>query len=349
MPNLSYRQPGLVLQQGASSPAVRDLQRDLRSLGYLRAGFDGQFGPGTESGVMALQYDLLHNDGTSTGNDGSAPVRVQDYNNNRVSAVTGQVDEPMAACISDILDDPAFPKLPFSADPKADNNAFRAKLAALPEQAVPIPFLLAILQQESGLEHYNSGDSFIVVGLDRNLHGAAGGYAITSRGYGAGQYTLFHHPPTTEEVAQVMGDPIQNVRMAIQELRGKFDKYVNGPSDVANDRIAEFGRGPLRLCKYEASDARYLTDCQACVAAAGLVQITPGSTPLYEGSTGLYVTTQYYNPAPFSTTPARDKVGCDWPYAVRRYNGSGVNSFWYQGRILNNVLKAVGVSRPEAA
>jgi len=33
-------------------------------------------------------------------------------------------------------------------------------------------------------------------------------------------------------------------------------------------------------------------------------------------------------------------IPCDWPYAVRRYNGSGLNSYHYQAKILLNVLAA---------
>ena len=49
MPTLSYQQAGLVLKRprtGASDAQIRDLQRHLRALGYLRQGIDGAFGPG---------------------------------------------------------------------------------------------------------------------------------------------------------------------------------------------------------------------------------------------------------------------------------------------------------------
>ena len=72
---LSYRQPGLSLTRaggGASEPQVRDLQRDLRRLGYLKRGIDGDFGGQTELAVKGLQHDLLHNSGD--GKDGAAPV-----------------------------------------------------------------------------------------------------------------------------------------------------------------------------------------------------------------------------------------------------------------------------------
>ena len=89
---LSYQQAGLVLKrpgEGASDAQIRDLQRHLRALGYLRRGIDGAFGPGTEGAVKGLQHDLLHNDGS--GKDGRAPVGVRDYNDGRAAAVTGEL------------------------------------------------------------------------------------------------------------------------------------------------------------------------------------------------------------------------------------------------------------------
>ncbi len=65
MAALEYRQDGLVLNkggEGATDRQIRDLQRDLRRLGYLGSGIDGAFGAGTERAVKALQHDLLTND-----------------------------------------------------------------------------------------------------------------------------------------------------------------------------------------------------------------------------------------------------------------------------------------------
>jgi hypothetical protein len=45
MPVLTYRRPGLTIRRGgseASDQQIRDLQRDLRQLGYLRKGIDGK-------------------------------------------------------------------------------------------------------------------------------------------------------------------------------------------------------------------------------------------------------------------------------------------------------------------
>lgn len=345
MPELSYREEGLVLQKGATEATeqqIRDLQRDLRALGYLRSGVDGNFGDGTERAVKGLQYDLVANDGTSTQADGTAPVRIMDYNKGRVTLVNGQVDQPTVECISDILDDSSFPALPFAQDPVQENAKVVSHIEEMSSADVPIPFLMAILKQESDLKQFNvpgpgDQDTYVVVGLDTKDR--AHPERITSRGYGVGQYTLFHHPPTTEEVNELMVDVDKNVQKTIDELDEKFNKFVNGSIGEAraDDRIAEFGNGPLRLCKYPTDDARYIHDCKHCAADAGTINIEAGVTPLFEGSTDTYEPTQYYPSASYSDVPIRQNFGCDWPYAARRYNGSGVNSYHYQVRILKNL------------
>ena len=345
MPDLSYRQPGLVLKRSgtaATERQIRDLQRDLRRLGYLKNGIDGVFGEGTERAVRALQHDLLMNEGKSTGGDGAAPVRVLDYNRGRVMQVTGEIDQALVECIADMLDDPNCPTLPCAENPAEENRKIIAQITAMPSQDVPIPFLLAILTQESGLKHFiepkpGDDDTFIVVGLDTN---SSQPDAITSRGYGAGQYTLFHHPPRKEEVRDCMLDPGKNLQMTVAKLREKFDNFVIGPTTGthADDRLAEYGKGPLRLCKYTPDDSRYMKDCKQCLQAASLQDIKQGVTLLYKGSSYTYQPTQYYSVAFYRDVPVRKNVGCDWPYAVRRYNGAGINSYHYQVRVLKHLL-----------
>lgn len=353
MANLSYQQPGLILTRGgtaASRSQLSDLQRDLRALGYLRAVIDGVFGAGTEQAVKALQRDLLSNDGSSSGGDGPAPVRVLDYNRGRVHAVSGVVDQALVACLADILDDAKFPRLPSVADPVEQNNQIVGQIAALPSPRVPPPFLMAILLQESGLKHFHEPgagdtDTFIVAGLDFNSQTCP--ERITSRGYGVGQYTLFHQPPRPDEVDSIMRDVAKNLEMAIGELRDKFDHFVNGPEPAtrADDRIAEAGTGPLRVCKYAANDPRFMRDCRRCAMAAGEQDIRSGVTPLYDGSPETFHPTPYYPDASYHGVPLRKNIGCDWPYAARRYNGAGVNSYHYQVRILKNLLADVGGNR----
>jgi hypothetical protein len=72
---------------------------------------------------------------------------------------------------------------------------------------------------------------------------------------------------------------------------------------------------------------------------AGQQTITEGSTPYYEGSSYFFKPTQYYKKSSYASVPIRANIECDWPYAARRYNGAGINSYHYQVRILKNVLK----------
>lgn len=301
---------------------------------------DGVFGSGTAKSVRALQHDLLHNAGT--GSDGSAPVIVKDYNQGRVAVITGMVDNNLAACISDMLDDPAYPKLPSSASPTYDNRRALQAIATTVVMQVPFPFFYAIVMQESSGQHFHvpgagDSDTFVTVGLDVNDHRNPD--HVTSRGYGIGQFTLFHHPPTASEVNTFITDPVANVAQAVKELRDKFDHYVIGPSSVADDRIQEVGSGPMRLCRFYPSDPHYLRDCVNCLRQAGTQDIVAGETPIYNGSPDTFERTQYHVGS-YQNVPVRQNIPCDWPYAVRRYNGSRPDSYDYQAEVLLKVLNA---------
>lgn len=353
MPAL-YHQAGLTLGQNrANDPAqVRALQRDLRALGYLRAGIDGAFGSGTTRAVRSLQYDLLFNNGSSRGGDGNAPVALVSFNDGNegkiVSAVDGIVDETLAGCIETIVADERVPKLPSATDPAAENRAALAAILKAADATAPAPFIAAIVIQESAGQHYNvprgsDEDNFVTVGLDRNNRSNSD--QITSRGYGIGQYTLFHHPPRPEEVAELIVDPVKNVQKAFAELHDKFARFVAGPADRADDRIAEQGNGALRLCKHSADDPRYMRDCIACAAATKKLEIARG-TPVYAGASLTYQPDQYYPSATYHNVPDRADFACDWPYAVRRYNGGGNDSYHYQTRVLLNLLSLPAGNAP---
>lgn len=334
----SYQRDGLRLARGDSNPdAVRDLQRDLRALGYLRAGIDGAFGAGTERAIRSLQFDLINPQ--PAADDGPPPVTISDYNKGRVGAVTGALDQNLAACLAELSDDPSVPKLPFSDDPALANRNAIGLIAGSANTTAPAPFILAMMVQESGGQHFrvpagSDEDSYVVVGLDRNSDDPD---RITSRGYGLGQYTIFHHPPRQDEIDGFIADPVANVSKAFAELRQKFDRFVVGPDSRASDRDAEHPLLPLRECKFARSDPLFLRDCRHCAELAGKRDIEAGM-PLYSGASASYQPTKYYASASYSGVPVRADFLCDWPYAMRRYNGSGVNSYHYQARVLLNLL-----------
>jgi len=338
----SYAQPGLVLSLSSSfSALVQDLQQDLRALGYFAGPIDGMFGTGTQTAVRALQYDLMHNTGSSSSGDGSAPVAVKNYNNGTVSSLTGVVDQDLVSCIAAMLADAAFPKVPFSLNPSQDNQAALAAVQSMSPNPVPVPFLMALLHQESSSAHYqvpnaSNRDHYVTTGLDRN--NSASPLAISSRGYGIGQFTLFHHPPTADEMASSIADPVRNVSQTVSDLFDKFSHFLNGStSDAqADDRIHEHGMGPLRTCMHSPTDARYMKDCVNCLRNAGVTNIVSGVTPVYAGAGSTYEKTQYHVGS-YTNVPVRAAIPCDWPYALRRYNGSGVNSYDYQAEVLQKI------------
>jgi hypothetical protein len=345
--SLIYRRSGLTLRLNADNDTdmVRALQRDLRALGYLRAGIDGGFGPGTERAVRALQIDLLRDDAAASPKDGAPPITIATFNigpnGKRVTAATGVLDEGLAACIDALLQHPDVPKLPESAEPRADNQRALEVIRNAASTDAPAPFIAAMVIQESGGQHFHvpgprDADTFITVGLDRN--DPADPDRITSRGYGIGQYTLFHHPPRADEVVAVMLDPSRNAAAAFRALREKFTKFVVGPADAAEDRKQEHPLLPLRECRYARTDSRFMRDCKVCAASVRRIAIQAG-TPVFAGAQLAYRVDQYYPTADYSGVPDRAEFLCDWPYAVRRYNGSGVDSYHYQTHVLLNLLR----------
>lgn len=325
----------------ADAALVAILQRDLRGLGYLAQRIDGRFGPMTNQAVRRLQWDLLNNTGHSTRSDGQAPVVVQSYNRG-LGGISGIVDRQTAESMDAMLFDHAFPKLPRSDNPVAANRSVLAVLAAAASRVAPLPFLLSIFSQESGFRHFAvpsaaDADDFVVVGLDVDRDNPD---RVVSRGYGIGQYTISHHPPRAQEVADFILDPVGNARQALQLLREKFDAFLVGskPGTQALDREAEHPLLPLRLCKWGLTDPRYMSGCGSCAAGVSHLEIDT-ATPLYRAATETYGDAVDYPNASYHGVPDRAEFGCDWPYAARRYNGDGPDSYNYQARILRGLLR----------
>ncbi|MGB9145888.1 MAG: hypothetical protein WCC14_08715, partial [Acidobacteriaceae bacterium] len=84
---------------------------------------------------------------------------------------------------------------------------------------------------------------------------------------------------------------------------------------------------------------RSMSDCAQCMSSAGQMNIVAGVTPFYAGCAETYAATQYHAGS-YANVPVRANLLCDWAYAVRRYNGSGVNSWDYQAEVLLRVAGA---------
>ena len=291
--------------------------------------------------MCRVQYDLLHNDGSSTSGDGNAPCAVRDFNAGRVIATDGIVAAGLADCIADLLATDAYPKVPSAENPRAANEAAVGQIRNNPSKIAPTPFMLAMFRQESNLQHYRvpagaNSDNFVTVGLD--IKNPDEQNHVTSRGYGMGQFTIFHHPPHPTEVSDFIVNPVNNVEKAHKEFREKFDKFVaKPPPGGADDRHVEHPGEPLRLCKFSSGDPRFLRDCRDCAAQAPKLTIR-ADTPVIAGSAVKYGDQELYREYPLTGVPDRAAFPCDWPYAARRYNGSGALSYNYQSRILRNLV-----------
>jgi hypothetical protein len=244
---LIYNHPGTQLSEGgdANDPAmVRDLQRDLRALGYLRQGVDGVFGAGTAQAIRSLQYDLLNNRGNSTDSDGTAPVAMVSFNDNggvrRVTAVTGVLDEALSQCLEAILADDRVPRLPSVTDPRAENQAALAAIAGTASTIAPTPFIAAMVVLESNGQHFHVHapddlDTFVTVGLDRNDSAQpARANHITSRGYGRAR------PRGLSMRLAICRPPLQRQRQRFLSLSDAGD---------AAAAIAAYHPGELTRCR----------------------------------------------------------------------------------------------------
>jgi putative peptidoglycan binding protein len=337
--SLSYQRNGLVMRAGAANPPelVMDLQRDLRALGYFPRDIDGDFGPVTTRSIMALQFDLLHNDGSPLRDhaDGRAPVAIRDYNRTRVSNVSGELDQNLADCIADLLYDDRFPKLPQSSHADTDNSRALRTAAQIVSSDAPAPFVLAIMKQESQLCHYNVRDGFLTLGLDHNDPNEPA--RITSRGYGIGQYTLFHHPATAAEMRE-LGDPGGNVLCAQKALAEKWKAVQSEPERSAEHPALGFPR----QCRYRASDTqRRLRACRDCALNVRRINIVQGQ-PFFPASQDGYQPDSDHPVINYTGVPDRADFLCDWAYAVRRYNGAGNRAYLYQVSVLLNLLNGAG-------
>lgn len=326
-----------VLSRAVETPpsVVADLRYDLASLGYYTGSFAGGWTESLDAAIRSVRYDLTDPDSALSAryNGAGSVVRTPSSGGSRL-------EPQLARCLDAMIGDPGFAKLPVSASPTAANRRALALAESAGDGIAPMRFLMAIFQHETGARHFREDDAgapgFMTLCLDRN-DGAAPDH-ITSRGYGLGQHTLFRQPPIQADIDSQILDPVANAKSAAYLLRDRFDYGLvsANPALRANDRFSEWPISPLRLCKYASADPRYLSDCKACAAKAGTVDVTPGH-PVYPGASLAWADTPAQSCDALQAAPDRTGFQCDWPYAVRRYNGGGIESYHYQLRVLLNL------------
>ena len=116
-------------------------------------------------------------------------------------------------------------------------------------------------------------------------------------------------------------------------MRGKFDRFVIGPDSRLTIAFTEAGSGPLRLCKFDSADPLYIATASTASSRRELRTSSLGKRPC-RWLSDTYQATQHTKSLLRRTCPFRRNIACDWPYAVRRYNGSGPNSYDYQAEFL---------------
>ncbi|MFH1562211.1 MAG: peptidoglycan-binding protein [Nitrospirota bacterium] len=311
-----------LLKPGDSGEHVYRLQTALKRLGFLGHNdikqVNGNFGKGgyTERAIRALQYDLINK-----------RIRGKDWNQGRIKEVNGIVDQNLALIIKTMLgaSDEEFFKVPYTKD---RNEANKKAIQLLDEQenkiisqSVPPTFIKAILKQETGMAHYDV-DGFVYIGCDE----VSPLYVYKSRGWGMGQYTITHHPPTLKEADEFINNPVNNVDKAVKELREKFDRYIvsNSLKQCADERIKIRGKSSLIECKYKKDSPMYIKDCMNCVKNAKREDEYYGELKWHKST--------------HKNVPVWSDIPCDWPVAIRRYNGSGPNSYAYRAEVLWQIL-----------
>jgi hypothetical protein len=268
-------------------------------------------------------------------------IRGRDWNQGRIKKVTGIVDKNLVQIIQSMLEasDEEFFKVPYTKTRKEINQKaiqlLNQQEDKIISQGVPPTFIKAILKQETGMAHYDI-DGFVYVGCDET----SPTYVYKSRGWGMGQYTITHHPPTIKEAEEFINNPVNNIAKVVKELKEKFDLYIvsNSPAQRADERMGFLresskhkyiigksrGNSPLIACKYEKSSPKYMKDCINCVKNARREDEWYGDLRWHKSS--------------HKNVPVWSDIPCDWPVAVRRYNGSGPNSFAYRAEILWHIL-----------
>jgi hypothetical protein len=91
------------------------------------------------------------------------------------------------------------------------------------------------------------------------------------------------------------------------------------------------GNAPVKVKDYNGGRATGVTGSRQCLVDAGTADIREGESKFHKNTAGVFASTQYCDmnksAALYRRVRKRANIPCDWPYAARRYNGSGINSY----------------------
>lgn len=295
---------------------------------YLRAFmFIKEIKPNNEMvikrGIKSLQFELLYNPELSKIN--------------YTGKLDGERTHVLREALKKMWDCSDIPRITKVDNPSEANSKIREIIENKLKSSFPKPLVLAVLEQESNLMWYRK-DGYPTIGLDYN--NKVQPYVITSRGLFLSQRTVFDYPFKQEQLNQY--DSVEvDLNFVVDLLNLKYDKFIVSKDPKTNDdlRSSSFGSEDLRGCKYETSDSRYKSDCKNCVWSGDLRDYKKDRSVLGDKKQWVLKSSQYHKIKQYLQFPDYSKFPCDYLFSIRRYNGSGINSFHYLMRVLKHLKK----------
>lgn len=298
------------------------LEEYLRSLMFIKQ-IKKNNTDDVKKGIKALQFELRNNPSLSHfGYEGK---------------IDGVESPELLNIVEKMWEDPSIPVVSKVNNPDQANDQISSIMKTSLSKVFPNPLALAVLKQETHWKWFRS-DGYPTVGLDFNNKSQP--YVITSRGLFLSQRTIFNYP-FPQESLDSFDSVSEDLKFVINALDLKYKRYVVSADVRARDdlRFKSFGDQPLRGCKYEQSDERFMKDCKNCVWSGKLKDYKEGKSLIDVPGKWVLKPSIYHRNKDYLGYPDYEDFPCDYVYAIRRYNGSGVNSFHYLMRVLDHLRK----------
>jgi len=279
-----------------------------------------RFNSKLSSAVKSLKWELINNRSLS---------RFGNY-----SAVNDTVTNALVVTMESMVQDPEIGVVYGTKDYEGANSKVELRIKGFSSEEFPQPLMGAILYEETGLRWFRP-DGYPTIGLDFN--DKSNPERITSRGFFVSQRTLFKYPVDQSRIDS-MDSLDEDLNFFSRHLENKYKKYiVSSKPSVRDDlRLESFSKSELRGCKYSPDDSKYMIDCKNCVE--GLKRRDyPLGVRLAKGSSWKLRKTRYHKRDGYKNMPDFKEFPCDYLFAIRRYNGGGINSFHYLMQVLEHL------------